>query len=107
MPTTARPPPASRLKNVGDHSSSSPVNRRRVIARVITAGTRMSGLRATDPPPDCSAIGPPVDVQRVGCRFGERAKYTMRPLGQDLSQHAAEARHHVLAVESIARPDFP
>src|SRR5262245_29246149 len=46
MPTTARPPPASRLKKRGDHWSISPARRSAVTASVMTAGTAISGQTA-------------------------------------------------------------
>src|SRR5258708_9902167 len=49
MPTMDRKPPPVRLKKAGDHSSSSPVRRRSVIPRVISAGTRMSCRKGSSP----------------------------------------------------------
>src|SRR3990172_12303472 len=40
MPTSARPPPASGLKNVRDQWLSSPTSRKSVTAAVMIAGTR-------------------------------------------------------------------
>src|SRR5712691_12578920 len=45
MPTTAPAPPAWREKNRGDQFCSSPKSRRRVMAKVITAGIRISDIK--------------------------------------------------------------
>src|SRR5262245_33082553 len=45
IPTIAPAPPAAREKKTGDQFCSSPMRRRRVTARVITEGTRISDFR--------------------------------------------------------------